>query len=198
MTRPMNAALGWALPIAGVMLLVGVPLMRGDGAPPPPRAPAAPPGMPDPADTVQLKTFLAGMRGAAVLPCELGMHALDNLWFSDDPVPDRNPEAWQLITAVKQPIVDPGAVALLAAGLRDRDPCVRRVASRLLGRSRLPAARTALLAALRDSDPSVRRLGALGLGFSDDAKIAPSLVPVLRDADASVRAAAAWAIGAVH
>jgi HEAT repeat protein len=75
---------------------------------------------------------------------------------------------------------------------------VQRMAARLLGRTRVPAARARLVEALRDRDARVRVLGAVGLGYSDDKTAIPLLVQALKDGDPKVRAAAAWALGAIH
>ena len=85
-------------------------------------------------------------------------------------------------------------MAPFSVSLQDPDPCVRRVAARLLGRSGLPAARARLLEATRDADPVMRRLGATGLGYMDDRTLTRELVRLLDDRDPGVRAAAAWAM----
>jgi HEAT repeats len=146
----------------------------------------------------QVRALLEGVRGATPIQCELAVHALYG-WYSDhDVIPDRQPEAWSVVSWAQRGHREPSIVAPLAAALKDPDACVRRLSARLLGRSQLPAARARLSEALRDADPQLRRLGAIGLGFSNDKSVVPLLVRALADRDPQVRAAAAWAIGAVH
>jgi len=145
----------------------------------------------------RVRMLLDGIRGATPLQCELALQGM-NGWWGNGPEPGRDPAAWTVITWAAHRDVEAGSVPLLATSLRDNDPCVRRVAARLLGRSRLPAARARLLEATRDADPGMRRLGATGLGFMDDRTVVRDLVRLLDDRDPGVRAAAAWAIGAVQ
>jgi len=145
----------------------------------------------------QVRSLLDGIRGATPLQCELALQGM-NGWWSNGPEPGRDQAAWTIITWAAHRDVDAVNVPTLSAALKDSDPCVRRVAARLLGRSRLPAARSRLLEATRDTDPATRRLGATGLGYMDDRTLTRELVRLLGDRDPGVRAAAAWAIGAVH
>lgn len=148
------------------------------------------------ADPAAVRAFLAGVRGANPIQCELILQSFDA--WSSNRAPDRDSAAWAVTSVVRRRVAAAQAVPDLVSVMRADDACAARVAARLLGRSRLPAARTELLAALGDSSPLVRRLGAIGLGFSDDTTAGPRLVRALADRDAGVRAAAAWALGAVH
>lgn len=145
----------------------------------------------------QVKVLVEGMRGATPMQCELALQGM-NGWWNNGPEPGRDAAAWTVISYAAHREIDASSVAPLSVSLQDPDPCVRRVAARLLGRSRLPAARARLLEATRDADPAMRRLGAAGLGYMDDRTLTRDLVRLLEDRDPGVRAAAAWAIGAVH
>jgi HEAT repeat protein len=149
-----------------------------------------------PADPAAVRTFLQGVRGANAVQCELILQSFHG--WSSDAMPDRDSVAWAVTNVVRQRAATSQSVPDLMAALRSDDECAARTAARLLGRSRLPAARTELLAALGDADAQVRRLAAIGLGFSSDTTASRALVRVLADRDARVRAAAAWALGAVH
>jgi HEAT repeat protein len=151
-------------------------------------------------DTAQVRAFLGALRGANAVQCELALHALHHSYTTriENPVPDRQPEAWALVSWASRRVRDPLAIPALAAAFHDGDPCVRRAAARLLGGSKLPAARTRLLEALRDAEPLVRQLAALGLGFASDPAAVTPLVRALGDRDPGVRSAAAWALGALH
>ncbi|HSA54378.1 MAG TPA: HEAT repeat domain-containing protein [Gemmatimonadaceae bacterium] len=148
------------------------------------------------ADPAAVRAFLDGVRGANAIQCEVILQSFDS--WSSNRAPDRDSVAWSVTTVVRRRITAPQSVPDLVAALRGGDDCAARVAARLLGRSRLPAARGELLSALGDASPQVRRLGAIGLGFSSDTTASPQLVRALADRDAGVRAAAAWALGAVH
>ena len=143
------------------------------------------------------KALLDGMRGANAMQCELALQGM-NGWWGNGPEPGRDAVAMNVIYSTAHRDIEATSVTMLAAALKDTDLCVRRIASRLLGRSQLPAARARLLEATRDADPVTRRLGALGLGHMDDRTLTRDLVRLLDDRDPGVRAAAAWAIGAVH
>ena len=148
------------------------------------------------ADPSAVRAFLAGVRGANAIQCEMILQSFDA--WSSNRAPDRDSVAWAVTSVVRRRGTASQSVPDLAAAMRSDDACAARVAARLLGRSRLPAARTELMTALGDASPQVRRLGAIGLGFSSDTTAGPQLVRALADRDAGVRAAAAWALGAVH
>jgi len=143
------------------------------------------------------KLLLDGMRGATPMQCELALQGM-NGWWSNGPEPGRDAVAWNVISYAAHRDIESGSVGLLSLSLQDPDPCIRRIAARLLGRSQLPAARSRLLEAARDPDAGMRRLGATGLGYMNDKTVTRELVRLLDDKDAGVRAAAAWAIGAVN
>ena len=147
--------------------------------------------------TDQAKVFLDAMRGANPMQCELALQGMNN-WWNNGPEPGRDAAAWNVIRYAAHREVPAASVQMLATALRDTDPCVRRVAARLLGRSELPAARARLIEATKDPDPMIRRLGATGLGYMNDKTVTRDLVRMLEDRDPGVRAAAAWAIGAIN
>lgn len=139
-----------------------------------------------------------GLRGANPVQCELAIGTVGTWYGWRQVTPDRDPEAGAVVAWVDQRHKNPALVAPLAAALRDPDPCVRRMAARLLGRLRVPAARASLLEALGDREAETRRLAAIGLGFYSDRTTTPQLVRALGDRDPGVRAAVAWALGAVN
>src|SRR5688572_27979255 len=143
-----------------------------------------------------VRAYLEGMRGANALQCELALSSF-NSWSSSR-APDRDSVAWNVAMVIHRRIATEQLVPELVAAMRSTDDCVARIAARLLGRSKLAAARAALMTALRDENAQVRRLGAIGIGFSDDSTASSQLVRALADRDERVRAAAAWALGAVN
>jgi HEAT repeat protein len=121
----------------------------------------------------------------------------------------------------------PASVPALLAALEDKDPDVRNVAARALGRMKLQAAEEALVGllgkheqsvsariaaiciqmgtrtapllirALRDGTPKARFWAARILGEIKEARAARSLGDALLDPEPDVRSAAAWALGSV-
>lgn len=144
----------------------------------------------------EVQAYLEGLRGANAIQCEIALSSF-NSWSSSR-APDRDSVAWNVATVIHRRIASEQIVPELVAAMRSPDNCVARIAARLLGRSKLAAARAALHTALRDENPQVRRLGAIGIGFSNDSTASSQLVRALADSDERVRAAAAWALGAVN
>jgi HEAT repeat protein len=121
----------------------------------------------------------------------------------------------------------PASVPALLEALEDKDPDVRIVAARSLGRMRLQAAEEALVAqlgrheqavsariaaiciemgtrtgpllirALRDAKPKARFWAARILGEVKESRACRSLGDALLDPDPDVRSASAWALGAI-
>jgi len=152
------------------------------------------------ADSALAARFLAGLRGAKPLACEMAIRSLGIGWGwrGRQHVPDAQAEQEELLRWASSRPKQAGVVPPLTAGLEDGDPCVRRMAARLLGRMRTPAATRALLEALSAPDPRTRQLGAIGLGYAEDPATVDSLLQALRDDAAGVRATAAWALGEIE
>ncbi|MBK6847816.1 MAG: HEAT repeat domain-containing protein [Proteobacteria bacterium] len=95
-------------------------------------------------------------------------------------------------------LVQPEAIALLAARLRDASPLVRAAACRAVLRLRrhdqLAEARDALRADLAHTDPRRQAAAMLALGALGDNVAAPSLIALLRDPDADLAQAARLAL----
>lgn len=143
-----------------------------------------------------LRAYMAGMRGANAIQCEVALSSF-NSWSSSR-APDRDSTAWNVSMVIHRRIASADIVPELVGAMRSDDECVSRLAARLLGRSRLAPARSALLSALGDTDAQVRQLAAIGIGFSEDTTANNQLIRALADRDERVRAAAAWALGAVN
>jgi HEAT repeat protein len=86
----------------------------------------------------------------------------------------------------------------LVEALDGGDACVARLAVRLLGRARTPAALAALHRRLTAPAPAHRAQAAVGLGYAGQRSAVPRLVALLGDPAPTVREAAAWALGALH
>lgn len=141
----------------------------------------------------------------------------------------RSPLKWSRAHALRilGELKVPASVPALLAALEDRDPDVRNVAARALGRMKLQAAEEALVGllgkheqsvsariaaiciemgartapllirTLRDGTPKARFWAARILGEIRDGRAARSLGDALLDPDPDVRSSAAWALGAV-
>jgi HEAT repeat protein len=139
-------------------------------------------------------------RGTNEFMCELALRSIDNrfgggYWIH---VPDAATEQRELLEWATYQTESADAIPVLSDALSDRDPCVRRVAARLLGHVKHPRALEALLDRLRSGDAQTREMAAIGLGHRDDRNAAEALLRALTDRAATVRAAVAWALGEIE
>ena len=93
-------------------------------------------------------------------------------------------------------ITHPRAIALLVASLGTRDPCVRRVAAKLLGRSAVPAA--VLQEQLANPSPVIRESAAYAAGQGERRELRAALERGLADSAPGPAAMAAWALGEIQ
>lgn len=151
-------------------------------------------------DPENVSRLLASVRGASPLYCELAARLVDGrVWWSNSgrDLIELDSASSELIRWVHRKHADGRVVPRLAAGLRDEDRCVRRIAGSLLGHVDVPAALATLIEALDHASEGTRSAAAIGLGLADqDAAVQP-LVARLRDPSAEVRRSAAWALGAI-
>jgi len=192
--------------LASAFLLVAAVVVVCRAGEPGPAAQAAEPAVPS--DTLAA-ALLATVRGADPVVCELAVRAVDGRhgWSStmDELVgvgapltPLQRATVHWAVQGQDRPPGDEAAIDPLAAGLRDPDPCVRRMAALKLGRMRDPRGISELRAALAAPDPGLRAAGALGLGYAEDPATIGELGEALGDARVEVRATAAWALGAIE
>jgi HEAT repeat protein len=194
--------------LAGAFLLLATVVVFCRAGEPRPEAEAA---VTDPAlssDTLAT-ALLAMVRGADPVVCELAVRAVDGRhgWSS---TVDELAGVGATLTPLQRATVhwavgdgkrmdrDAASIEPLAAGLRDVDPCVRRMAALKLGRTRAPRAIAELRAALTAPDPGLRAAGALGLGYAEEPGTLGDLADALGDDSAAVRATAAWALGSIE
>src|SRR5207302_1188845 len=90
-------------------------------------------------------------------------------------------------------ITDPRAVSLLVATLGTENPCVRRVAAKLLGRSVVTAA--VLRGLLDNPAPRIRESAAFAAGVGERRETRAALEHQLADTATGPAAMAAWALG---
>jgi hypothetical protein len=152
-------------------------------------------------DAENVGRLLTAVRGAPPLYCELATRLVDGrVWWSNSGTSliEVDSASAELIRWVHRKHADARVVPRLAAGLRDDDRCVRRVAGALLGHVDVPAAFATLSEALDHADEGTRAAAAIGLGLSEDDRAVQPLIRRLRDASADVRRSAAWALGAIE
>ena len=194
--------------LAGAFLLVAAVVVVCRAGEPGPAVGAAAAEVALSSDTLAL-ALLSTVRGADPVVCELAVRAVDGRhgWSStaDELVgvgaplsPLQRATVQWAVEDADRARVDAAAIEPLAAGLRDPDPCVRRMAALKLGRTRHARAIAELRAALGAPDPGLRAAGALGLGYAEDPATIGALGDALGDASVQVRATAAWALGAIE
>ena len=151
-------------------------------------------------DSLFAVRFLAGVRGASPLACDMIVRSLGSGWgwWGLNRAPDAVPDHEDVLRWATHPSSDPSVIAPLRAGLEDSDACVRRTSARLLGRTRHPRAVEVLLEALASRSARTRQLAAVGLGYAEDGSAVDPLLRSLVDDVTSVRVAAAWALGEIE
>ena len=153
------------------------------------------PEAPASADAATALHVLAAARGVSPLACELMVALLSPGWRGGfERHPDAPANFLPQVHWIMQRSTDAARVAPLRRGLKDPDPCVRRIAPRLLARSDHPQALKALLEGLRDPSPAARRAAAVGLGYASHPGTIDALQSALRDKHPDVRQAVAWAL----
>jgi hypothetical protein len=181
------------------MSVIGLVALAAGARADPPSATEAAQTRPEPvASESQADEFLAAVRGASPVACELILRSVGRGWGWGGRAPDAERAVLERVRWVTGRRGDPASVPVLAAGLEDADACVRRASARLLGATRHPNAVAALLSGLQSANPTTRQLAAVGLGYADQPDTVEPLLRVLSDGDASVRAAAAWALGRIE
>jgi hypothetical protein len=153
-----------------------------------------------PADSAAVAKFLSGLAATEPAVCQLAVNSLGNSWGHGDAdsrigiLAEESPQRTAR-ESLNQPITEPGAIALLVESLGHQQPCIRRAAARMLGRSGAPDAVRQLRSALRDREPRVREAAALGLAHAEDAGSLGDLTRALEDTDPFVIRMAAYALG---
>src|SRR5947208_2534613 len=170
------------------------------------------------ADSARVATLLSALAHTDPVICDLIGDQLGNFWMGGEPgrlgrFADA-PNVQGAKDSLAGTISDPRAVALLVATLGTDNPCVRRVAAKLLGRStvsaavlrglfdnptpriRESAAFAAGVGALSDRNDAVRRAAVRALAdLHERSAVAPLEGLLLNDSDPEVRRESASALG---
>lgn len=189
------------------------------------------PSRPGP-DAPRLALFLDALEATDPALCEMIADQVGNTWSWGGDLgvglpADTRMGARAAKDSLSGRVEDPAAIQLLQQRLSAPDPCVRRTAARLLGRSTVddgtlttllsapnevareaallaagsrdrPALRPRVEALLRDGSPSVASMAAWSLGQLEAPESVDPLVGALRSPAPRVRTAAAWALGQIE
>jgi hypothetical protein len=154
-------------------------------------------------DAENVAALIAAVRNANPILCELASRGA--MWNGNwqyvgpaTPLRARSSGDMELVRFAASSPKGREVIAPLRAALGDPDPCVRRFAAPLLGRTQQSAAVETLVTALRDENPITREAAAVGLRFAENPSTIDPLTRALEDRESSVRAAAAWALGEIE
>src|SRR5204862_516108 len=152
------------------------------------------------ADSARVATLLAALAHTDPVICDLIGDQLGNFWMGGEPGRlgrfDDAPNVQGAKDSLAGTITDPRAVSLLVATLGAENPCVRRVAAKLLGRSAVSAA--GLRGLLDNPAPRIRESAAFAAGVGERRDVRAALEHQLADTATGPAAMAAWALGAVQ
>ena len=152
------------------------------------------------ADSARVASFLTALGHTDPVVCEMISDQIGNFWMSgagglgrlmDDP--DRAQGAKDSLSGN---VSDPRAIALLVATLSTNDPCVRRVAAKLLGRS--VVTNDVLRDLLTNPSSRVREAAAMATGENERRELVGPLERLLGDSVAGPAAMGAWALGEIQ
>ena len=183
-------------------------------------------------DSARVATLLGSLGQSDPLVCDMLADQIGNFWtdagrYGIGRLSDAPAQVLAAKDSLHGRVTSPGAIVLLTNMLRSTNPCTRRVAAKLLGRS---AATTAQLSALlADQSVTVREAAAYAVGGEEraeargplerlaktnkgpdaamavwalgefgDAVSLPVIVNALAEGDAHVKLAAAAALGEIH
>jgi len=152
------------------------------------------------ADSARVATLLTALAHTDPVICDLIGDQLGNFWMGGEPGRlgrfDDAPNVQGAKDSLAGTITDPRAVSLLVATLGTDNPCVRRVAAKLLGRSAVSAA--VLRGLLNNSAPRIRESAAFASGVGERRETRAALEHQLVDTATGPAAMAAWALGEIR
>lgn len=148
-------------------------------------------------DSARVALLLTSLDRGDALVCALIADQIGNQWWNDEgDAPGRFADARAEMIAAKDSlngrIEHAGTIQLLTATLGHANPCVRRVAAKLLGRSRVET--SSLVGLLDDASPMVREAAAYAIGSGTKRGVRAALEKVLAQRGAPEAAMAAWAL----
>jgi len=152
-------------------------------------------------DSARVARFLGALESGDAILCEMVADQLGNFWWSGSEAnlgrfADAGPRMLAARDSLSGNVTDPGAIRLLRAALSTDQPCVRRVAAKMLGRGRANAVQLAEL--LGHPEPRVREAAAYAAGAADRHDLRPALESMLTDRAGDAAVMAAWALGEIE
>jgi HEAT repeat protein len=154
-------------------------------------------GRPGP-DSARVAMLLDAMPHVDPAVCEMLSDQIGNFWSSSDEwgvgeLSDARAAARVAKDSISGQVRDPGAIRHLTAQLASDDPCVRRIAAKMLGNSTV--ADDALAGLLDDPSARVREATLVAVGEHDRPALRPRVERMLAGSDAALVAMAAWTLG---
>lgn len=151
-------------------------------------------------DSARIASLLASLGTSDPLVCELIADQVGNFWsdggqFGVGRFADAAATAQSAKDSLHGRVSAPAAIKVLVANLDAANPCVRRLAAKLLGRSKMETA--TLIALLHTGTPRVREAAAYALGSEDRKESRGELEKTLRAQGGPEAAMAAWALGEI-
>ncbi|MFI5312340.1 MAG: HEAT repeat domain-containing protein [Gemmatimonadales bacterium] len=152
-------------------------------------------------DSARVAKLLDALGRTDRLVCDLVADQLGNFWWDGDryglgAFADATRASRAAKDSLSGQVRDPRAIVLLSSNLRADDPCVRRVAAKMLGHS---SAKTGEIARLLDDPaPRVREAAAYALGNGERNEARAVLEKHLGGGDGALGAMSAWALGEIH
>ena len=152
-------------------------------------------------DSARVAKLLDALGKTDRLICDLVADQLGNFWWDGDrhglgAFADAVPASRAAKDSLGGHVRDPRAIVLLSSSLRAEDPCVRRIAAKMLGHS---AAKTDQIARLlEDPAPRVREAAAYALGSGERLEARAALEKNLGGGDGALAAMSAWALAEIH
>jgi HEAT repeat protein len=149
-------------------------------------------------DSARVVRFLAALAAADPLVCELGADPIGNFWFNDrdygiGQFADTRVAMRAEKDSISRRVTDAGAIRALAARLDADDPCLRKVAAKMLGNSTVGD--DALVRLLEGGPARVREAALLAAGERERPQLRARVERMLGASEASVAAMAAWTLG---
>lgn len=149
-------------------------------------------------DSARVSTLLTSLGSSDALLCDLLTEQIGNFWWNDDAngvgkFADANLTLTLARDSLHGRIGNAGTLRLLTNALAHDNPCVRRFAAKLLGRSRIETAK--LVALMSDGSPRVREAAVYAITSGDHRDAHAALLALLRTGATDEAAMAAWALG---
>ena len=149
-------------------------------------------------DSARVAALLAAMAATDPVTCEMIGDRVGNGWWNNEDwgvgqLSDARPEARAARDSLSGEVRDPRAIAALTAALSGDNPCVRRTAATMLGRSTVSD--DALRRLLDDQSPRIREAALVAAGHAERPALRERSEALLRDRDEAVASMAAWSLG---